>query len=261
MEAHPLFWSELGRVTKAVSEKYPLLTVVDIGANVGFTSAVLRSCVDAPIICIEGDEQAFSLLKENTQQIPNITLRKVFLGERTEKISVVIENYGFNASLLPSSAPDAGTVELVSFDDFFADDRNVAQYKLLKIDTEGFDTTILRGAAQFLKEVKPVLFFEYNRHCMMRLAEDGLATLMSLERIGYSEVLFYESTGRFILSGNLADHKLIRQIHAYADGFNASMEYVDICAFHETDADIAGTFVRSEEEFRLANSGFPGTDR
>jgi hypothetical protein len=34
--------------------------------------------------------------------------------------------------------------------------------KMLKIDTDGFDTLILKSAVDFLKRAKPIIFFEYD---------------------------------------------------------------------------------------------------
>ena len=111
--------------------------------------------------------------------------------------------------------------------------------KLLKIDTEGFDGAIIRGAVNLIEQTKPVILFEYNRNCMGRIGEDGLSTFKLLETMGYRAVMFYENTGWFMLATTLISHDLIQQLHEYCDGYNASVDYMDVCVFHTEDDDLA----------------------
>jgi hypothetical protein len=53
--ASPRF--ELVALTQA---KYPNLTMIDVGANVGDFIAIVRWHVDAPILCVEGEDHFFS---------------------------------------------------------------------------------------------------------------------------------------------------------------------------------------------------------
>jgi len=161
------------------------------------------------------------------------------------------EKDGWNSTLVPAEDNNKKTVHLHSLDDVLSDFEDIKDYKLLKIDTEGYDTKILRGSFNFLKKTMPIIFLEYNRDNMERIGEKGIDVLDMLREIGYSIVLVYEGMGRFILSASLNDTKMIRQLHGYIDGKKSAIYYFDLCVFHSSDEDIASAFIENEEKFRL----------
>ena len=248
---YPQYNSELKRVSKLIISKYPQLGVIDIGANIGDTLCILKSAVTAKFICIEGDPVVFKLLADNVSQFNDVTVLNYFMGERTELIETGYEKDGWNSTLVPAEDNNKKTVHLHSLDDVLSDFEDIKDYKLLKIDTEGYDTKILRGSFNFLKKTMPVIFLEYNRDNMERIGEKGIDVLDMLREIGYSIVLVYEGMGRFILSASLNDTKMIRQLHGYIDGKKSAIYYFDLCVFHSSDEDIASAFIENEEKFRL----------
>jgi FkbM family methyltransferase len=254
---YPYYSSELGRLVAAMQRKYPGLTLIDVGANVGDTVAIARSAADISIVCIEGDNFCFSLLKQNIKQFGNVSAYNLFLGDKTETISVTLEKQGCNTTIIPSQQEHSLKLELTSLDEFLENHSNYSNYKILKIDTEGFDTKVIRGGLNYIKTIKPVLHFEYNRDNMTKIGEDGISTLFFLEQLGYNKTLFYEATGRFVLSTSLRNKNIILQLHNYADGYNSSIYYFDICVFHEQDDELADLFIKSEEYFNIENSGKP----
>ncbi len=241
--------SQLGRLSLCIAAKYPDLTVIDIGANVGDTIAVIKTAIDLPVIGIEGDNVSHSFLQRNTAQFNNITLVKEFLGEKQDTVPVSLEKKGWNTTLVPAAA-SAHVITLKTLDAVLSENRLLDRcLKLLKIDCEGFDTIILRGATGLLQQQKPVLYFEYNKTNMDAIKEDGLSTLLSLEQYGYEHVIFFDNKGRHILSTPVNQHELIRQLHHYADENDSAIAYYDVCLFHREDTDIAGAFMQGEANF------------
>ncbi len=150
-------------------------------------------------------------------------------------------------------------IQIYSLDETLLGIADLPDYKFLKIDAEGYDTKILKGAINFLKQNKPVVFLEYNRDNMSRIGESGIDAIELLKDLGFDKILVYESMGRFILSTTLSDSKLIRQLHEYIDGKKSAIYYFDLCIFHKEDDDIATEFIEREENFRLHgwnNQGF-----
>ena len=60
--ATPGYSSNLGRLAQIVQSKYPDLTLVDVGANVGDSVAIVRRRIHCPILCVEGEERFASIL-------------------------------------------------------------------------------------------------------------------------------------------------------------------------------------------------------
>lgn len=251
---NPHYGSALGRLGLAVAQKYAGLHVIDVGANVGDSLAIIKSVMDTPVLCIEGDEQAFALLQQNIVQFHSVTPKQNFLGETTEIISATLDKQGWNGTILPSpqNVTKSSPMQITSLDDLLKNDPNLEQYHLLKIDAEGFDCRIIRGSSNLIERVKPVITFEYNRDNMKPLGEKGLDTLWMLKEMGYNIILFYDPLGRFILATTLDAKELIDDLHHYADCKNGFIHYYDLCLFHRNDDDIAFKFVRSERH-RVTN--------
>jgi FkbM family methyltransferase len=251
-QKNPLYSAYLGALAGLLKRKYPDLVGLDIGANVGDTACIIKSAADIPVLCIEGDDFCFGFLEENLRQFPNATAHKLFLGEKTGVLDVRTEKDGWNTTLIPGHPGSSKQVNLVSLDDFLASRPQATAIKLLKIDTEGFDCSIIRGARNFIRQVHPVITFEYNRDNMSALGEKGLDTLAMLAACGYDRVAFHDCYGRFFDDALLSDDKYIRNLHDYADGRHAAIYYFDLTLFHESDQEIAHAFVNDERARRVS---------
>jgi FkbM family methyltransferase len=237
----------LGRLTSLVKKKFSFLAVVDVGANVGDTACIIKTAEEVPILCIEGDEYVFGFLQKNIAQFQNVTARKLFLGETTKKIRASFEKSGWNLTLKPSET-SSQAVNLTRLDDFIFSESGWQTFKLVKIDAEGFDCSIIRGATSFLREIHPVIHFEYNRENMDAIGEPGIETLLLLAGLGYSHLAVHDPWGRFLCSTSLSEKDFIKDLHDYADSVHAGIPYYDITAFHETDSDLAAQFHEIERQ-------------
>lgn len=232
----------LGTLSVFVAKKYPGMNVIDVGANVGDTLAVIKTAIDIPIIAIEGDNTSYRFLEKNVKQFDNVTILKQFLGEKKQTVQVSIEKNGWNTTLIPTEG-EGEKLNLLTLDELL-DQQQLAnrQIKVLKVDCEGFDTIILRGASDLIKQKHPVVFFEYNKTNMNAIQEDGLSTLLSLEKYGYQSVMFFDNYGRYMLTAPINNHELIKELHNYTEDGVSQVGYYDLCLFHEDDRDVAAAF-------------------
>ncbi|MBV9988528.1 MAG: FkbM family methyltransferase [Chitinophagaceae bacterium] len=241
--------SQLGRLSACIAAKYPELTVIDVGANVGDTIAVIKTAMDLPVIGIEGDDISYKFLERNTRQFSGVTIIKEFLGEKKQTLKVELEKGGWNTTLVPSETTGK-ELTLRTLDEVLSAsglaDRSL---KLLKVDCEGFDTIIIRGATSLLQQHRPVIYFEYNKSNMDAIKEDGFSTLLSLEQYGYHSVILFDNKGRFLLNIDMAQRELLRQLHHYADENDSEIAYYDVCLFHDSDKDLEAGFLRGEAPY------------
>ncbi|HMT75838.1 MAG TPA: FkbM family methyltransferase [Chitinophagaceae bacterium] len=237
-----------GRLAKVIFSKYPDMYLIDVGANVGDTIAVVKSEVEIPIIGIEGDDVTYSYLEKNVKLFSNVSIIKTFLSEKTQDIKVEFEKSGWNATVIPNSNNGKQVSfktldEVIETGSFFS--KNI---KLLKVDVEGFDTIVLRGASNVIREHKPVLFFEYNRQNMITINEDGISTLLSYVDYGYNKIAFFDHKGALILVTSLKNKEEVTGLHDYASSPKNLIGYYDICIFHENDDELAKQFFDIEKE-------------
>lgn len=240
---------QLARLAATIAKKYPAMTVIDVGANVGDTIAVLKSAVDLPVIAVEGDDVSYSYLERNTVQFSNITLIKTYLGEHSGDEKVSMEKSGWNTTLIPNASGEK-QISFKTLDEVIATNGlNQKELKLLKVDVEGFDTIVLRGATRIIQQHKPVLFFEYNRANMIAIKEDGLSTIFSFRNYGYQKIAFFDHKGTLLLATDLQNEEVVTYLHEYASSKNNLIGYYDICIFHETDTAVADAFLKHEKQF------------
>jgi FkbM family methyltransferase len=242
----PGYAANLGRLSAEVNRKYPNLTMVDVGANVGDSAAIVRTFAAHPILCVEGEPRFFQLLGENTRRMPDVELEHTFLGAAGDHIRSIKVQRG-NAQILLGPAPGANPICTLS--EVLARHPRFASPKLLKLDAEGFDCKILASEIQFLKQNKPVLFFEYYPHSSEMAGQDALQLFPLLSQIGYAVLLIYRNIGKYFMTLNLDNASSLEDLHFFLVDLGG---FCDVTAFHEEDKDIAAR-VRALERAKRTN--------
>ena len=246
---YPLYNDSFHRLSGLLLAKYPSMTALDVGANVGDTIAVLKSVGDMTVIGIEGDKVSFQFLETNIRQFSKVRAINAFLSDKPATIKANLERSGWNTAIVPDET-GAAVVNMETLDEIgLKNGFDNLMIKLIKIDVEGFDTIVLRGATGIMSRHKPVLFFEYNLQAMQAINEEGLPTVLALKDAGYDRVAFLDHHGRFILSTQLDNTDIISSLHRYASSDKSLLGYFDICAFHSEDSDLAAAYFKKEQDF------------
>ncbi|HEY2030290.1 MAG TPA: FkbM family methyltransferase [Myxococcales bacterium] len=236
----------LGRLARAVAARHPEGSVVDIGANVGDSAAVIRSGCDLPLLCIEGDPRFFALLQRNAPALgADVRLVQALVGDGAESAQVSLSSSFGTARLVKG-----GEVRLESLQTILEREK-LPTPGLVKIDTDGYDCRIVTANLTLLRRHKPVLFFEYDP-AFYPHDFDALGFFRGLAAAEYDRLLVYENTGDFLLSLRLSDEAALRDLHEHYRG-RKSLRYADLCLFSGADADLAASFHESElAHYRVA---------
>ncbi len=233
----PQYGDNLGRLARAVAEKYPGSGIIDVGANVGDSAAIIRAHgVDRPILCIEGDDRFFPVLAANAQGLADVAAVKALVGAQTEAIAGRLERSPGNARVVLGQ-PNGTPVELRSLADILAEAPRFRGFKLIKLDTEGLDVPIVLGNRATLAEAKPVVFLEYSPS----LFADGRAShgelALKLAGIGYRHALVWENTGDFLMGFDLEQHSILEDLTDFYSGRHG-YRYADLALFVGADRDL-----------------------
>ncbi len=167
-------------------------TVLDIGANIGWTVLNLASITKhGMVIGFEPDPYNFERCNENIalNNFKNIKIFPVGLGNGNDLVDMEVRtpsNRGGNR-IVGKGSPSTHRVEIVKLDDF-APVRDLTKIDMLKIDVEGYELNVLRGAAYLLKKHKPVLFVELDDNNLKDQGDSALDLINFLLAIGYSEI-------------------------------------------------------------------------
>jgi FkbM family methyltransferase len=191
--------------------------LVDVGANIGVYTLLLRSISPLPIIAYEPQPFLFKLLQWNIayNELPDVETRNVACGSQRGQLDFSI---GINGAVVSETTKTKGNVSGASFvaidleqearitqagdavvsvpvttlDEDLADVHSVA---LLKIDCEGFEYEVLRGAANLIKQHRPRLVLEVHP---TQLEEFGHSTeeILDLVARDYELEFWYFQIGR-----------------------------------------------------------------
>ncbi len=242
---HKYYSRNFPRIAKYIEKKYQLYSIIDVGANIGDSIALLRSYdVQQKIYAIEGDPIYFDLLQKNISQFKDAAIFKAFLGEESKTENLTNDSSMGTGRLTASAA----SIVIEKLDDFVTTN-HLTGVKLLKIDTDGFDLKILRGAFQFIEANLPVIFFEYDAVFLEEQHENGVDIFIQLKSRGYATALFYDNYGKFLLSLNIENMVAIEQLYGYMKKREGAFQYFDVCLFHKNDDDIAKDVIEKEMMF------------
>lgn len=142
---------------KTVMPDYRLETVFDVGANIG-QSANIYLALSPPvrIYCFEPVTKAFAQLVANTRHSTRVHCFKLALSAHSGSGTMQARGISTMNRLLDEVGPARGDgampvepVEITTLDEFCASER-VVHIGYLKIDTEGNDLEVLKGAERML---------------------------------------------------------------------------------------------------------------
>jgi len=136
---------------------YHITTVFDVGANVGDTALEYLSCFpDSEIYCFEPVRKTFRELQRNVGARKGVHCVQVALGAQRTVGRMALAGKSARFRLLSQGAAfqhredfTIEDVDVLPIDEFCAD-HNVSRINYLKVDTEGADLDVLKGAAALL---------------------------------------------------------------------------------------------------------------
>jgi FkbM family methyltransferase len=163
--------------------------VFDVGANVGKTATrYLRQFPEADVFCFEPVSSTFAALQGALAHEPRARCFRLALTAARGSGTMQITDNSVSCRLLEPGADGGPDVEPVETDtiDAFCAEHKVERIDLLKIDTEGGDLDVLRGAEAMLGEMRiDVLQVEAGMNPQNRVHVDLQAFRAHLEPRGY----------------------------------------------------------------------------
>ena len=167
--------------------------IIDIGANIGTASVPICSKYNYELIAVEPSKGNSALLSKNI--INNSVKAKLFLVALVDKIndgyvSLYINNGNTGAnSLLKTWNPSKKTtkplmIELVpckTFDELVKETRlNVQNVVVCKIDVEGMEEAVLRGANDYLTQNTAPIILEYRNDQVKRFIGGDMSGVVNI---------------------------------------------------------------------------------
>lgn len=159
LQQHPNNSYQQGAVDLALQHCSTRDLVLDVGANIGlFTTRLCQHF--ARVVAFEPTTAVYDCLRKNCSAHHNVEIMKVGLGDRTHLVEISAPTDHRNCgvySMVDFQGHDHRSSELVPV--LKLDDLELAP-DLIKIDTQGYEPFVLRGAVRTLREHAPVLLLE-----------------------------------------------------------------------------------------------------
>jgi len=163
-------------IEKVLAPTNPKLCI-DIGANVGDFSKEILEKTTASVISFEPLPPAFEILKKSVSVYGDrVAIENRGVGEKAETLEI---HYDLDALSRASFSEDVKKVSYVSNElkvevpvitlDEYCAENSITEVDFVKIDTEGFEAEIFKGAARVFGEIKPrFIQIEFNWHQLFR---------------------------------------------------------------------------------------------
>lgn len=152
--------------------------IIDVGANLGWYALLfgVLSAGKADVYAFEPEPNNFELLTKNIQLNGSRNVHAVQKALSDHCGPVTLYRHNANNlgrhSLIPMNEGDVIDVESTTIDHFVASNRlEQRPVKLLKIDVEGLEISVLRGAAETLSRTETIIL-EYSPELMVASGVD-----------------------------------------------------------------------------------------
>ena len=149
-----------------IYRKYALpdSTVLDIGSNIGIHSLVLSRCVGegGRVISYEPIRPMYDRLAENiaSNNISNVIMKNIGVGESPGHVGFDDKEGNFNIGKGHVDQSISKTIPVTTIDSERAE--VPGPISLIKVDVEGYELPVLRGARRTLEEHVPVIVCEFG---------------------------------------------------------------------------------------------------
>ncbi len=174
--------------------------LLDVGALFGVFSLVFTSRPGTSAVALEPSPWAWPILRQQIEANPSqvIGAIEMFAGDKRQMVRV---GRDWKHVVYPaSSGAEAAIVQESIIDELTGD------FDTMKIDVEGYEVQVLRGARNMIEHCKPLIFLEVHSASLPSVGESLESLLALIDSMGYRShdyegkpMLGYGSMTRVIL--------------------------------------------------------------
>jgi FkbM family methyltransferase len=216
------------------------LQVIDVGANIGDSTRQILARTPARVLAIEGDSYYLDYLRRNVRDHPAVTVAPVLVTTAADDQArwVPSRHAGtthfqqVGPATMEAAAESASSLPVAELPRVYPAFDNV---RLIKSDTDGYDTSLIPELAATYRESRPVLFFEYDPGLTHEVAGEPAGLIWpKLASLGYDRIGVWTHAGeplgvhRCAGGAGVIDRLLADQ--------GRRARYLDVAVVHGADA-------------------------
>lgn len=212
--ANPDCDTALGRVAAWIRSEGSPLTYIDVGANIGDTIAAIHPTSDDYIVAVEPFPDYADILRRNTLRFPSQfeVIEKICVGTKNSYGSLQVKGTAGTGFVTKDAD---GATPSTTLDELFETIPRLKSCNFLKIDVDGFDFEVLRGAEALLSHCRPLLLIEADVFTETNYLAEILGLCEKLLSYGYQHLLAYDNYGGLIYSMKLEERERLLPVLFY----------------------------------------------
>jgi len=178
---------------------------IDIGANVGVhTIAMAQAVRGGVVLACEPNPDALVRLRKNLSlnQISNVRVCEMAVSDQDGTVELYVPldlRHTAGASLrgnMHKHLEDSQPIFVPSTTiDRLVRSHHLTNIDFIKVDVEGFEGPVLRGAKDVLAREKPAIVFEYTQEWWQKLGYTLPQVVSDLRAVGYGSILHLSRCG------------------------------------------------------------------
>lgn len=238
LQCHPQYNQGLALAVGALVQD-TMLAVIDAGANVGETVAIIEQHFPGrcSFLCVDASSELAEVCRQNYAASPRVQVIQAFIGDSAGAVELRDDGRANGSAVASGSGTRPERLDVLA--QSFAEAQGLA---LLKTDLEGYDFKALRSAAKLLQTHHPAVYFEWYPALLRAAGEDPLAGFHFLAALGYSEFVFFTASGGYYTAASSPSNALLHSLIGVAES-NAAVLYFDV--FGSTSAHVAGRLLQA----------------
>jgi FkbM family methyltransferase len=164
----------------------PGMTAVDIGANFGYHTFRLAQRVGPAgrVLAVEPMSEAWGRLQANAahNDFGQVTYAQVGLSDRDEGVTTVAFTSHYDIDGTEHTTPEQVRVTTL---DTLVQETGLERVDFVKLDVDGYEGKVFRGARATLEQWHPDVLFEISSDMMAAQGDDAGELLATLGQLGY----------------------------------------------------------------------------
>ena len=187
---------EVGTIDIISKSLQPSDNFVDVGASIGLMSLVAsKTSPKGTILSFEPQKERFEILVRNTElnSTKNIQLFNNGLGKTEEQLQLHTDVFSPSLVDIENSKGKSELIDILVLDKL-VESRKIGTIGFLKIDVEGFELNVLKGAKHILsKKDAPIICVEYVKR-LQKLNNDDISIFDYIKNINFYRLFQLEKS-------------------------------------------------------------------
>ena len=163
-------------------------TVVDVGANIGCHTLLMAQLLGNAGMVYAFEPMAYAyrklMVNRHLNDFQNIVIEKLAISDVTGVEEVVYNSSWPRNGVARAEASLLEPIEHMRLDDYY-ERHGITACDFIKIDTDGNEFKVLRGARGVLERFRPVLCMELGAYTLQRVGDDLSAMVAHIQSLGY----------------------------------------------------------------------------